>query len=270
MAISRSSSREEALTFARRLLRRLGWLPDHFAAFLIGSIASGNSDALSDIDILIVSNSLPTPEKRRAAYAQLADTRTMLGFFSRDSPILPSNVGAVDKLWIGERRVDIAFCSLHELSAYDCQHAVCIFPDQQSLPPKPPGKERASSDWSREDRLRYAFRILHVHRERYRRECERGRWMVIDLTAFLFAARDIVLVLNGHWRYSVRDPQTWSLFASATSSTPHLSVLLHDIRQLDDRLQHRQKEESMGSLILALEQLCPPSTQGIDLYDHLD
>ena len=62
----RAREREEAIRLARRYARRLAKRLGPLSAYLIGSYARGDFNQGSDIDMLIISDALPTHPLRRA------------------------------------------------------------------------------------------------------------------------------------------------------------------------------------------------------------
>jgi len=259
-------------TVARKLVRDLGWEHDpHISAvFIIGSAASGDIDALSDVDVVAVAQSIPAEAVRLSAYQRVGCKKAMIGFFRGDSPALPSNVAAVDKLWFDQLQVDISFCTKEQVRVYNFQDFKLLKPSAQVAPIQRPALLLKYSPADLEDRIRYDLRILTVHRERYDRWCKRRRWLCVDLSTFLLAARDIVLVLNGYWRYNPANPAFWKVLESAKVTVPCLSKTLEDIKELDDRVRLRKKGALLDRLIADLRRLC--SSRGISprLYDIED
>lgn len=245
-------------SLARRLLRTFGWHDDATVKgiLLVGSAATGESDALSDLDLVVISEPVPSVDTRRRLYLDAGCDRAMIGFLRGDSPVLRSNVTAIDKVWVDGLHVDIAFCREGEVAVYDHEDFVILKPDAslERLSPIRPEQDVPVDELSA--RLSYSFRVLLVHRDRYARWCERRRWLYVDIGAFLGAARDMILVLNGLLLYNAASPHVWGVMERAPITVRGLSDTLTDIRQLDDRMASERKLRLMDVLIGDIERLC--------------
>ena len=254
---------------ARELLVTFDWHNDQAVRgiLLIGSTAAGTSDADSDIDLVVIAEPIPPGHVREQTYRDAGANRAMIGFFRGDSPILRSNVAAVDKVWINGLQVDICFCDESEVRVYDRQGFVILKPCTCLKQLRPACYDPSLPTAELEARLAYSFRILLVHRDRYARWCKRRKWLFTDVSPFLLAARDMVLVLNGHVLYNSANPHFWSVMERVPIKIHGLLKAITDIKQLDDRVAFGQKLRLMDELIQDVRDLC--SSRGIRLrvYD---
>jgi hypothetical protein len=253
-----NSKQSGAIDRARYVLGRLGWLddPDILGVFIIGSVATGYNDYMSDIDLVVLADPVPSPYVRKQAYQRIGCKEAMINFFNKESAVVKANITAVDKLWIEQTQLDICFCNKDEMYVYNYQPITIIKPCDEisNLDTFDINQDILPSEI--EDRINFCFRILRIHRNRYARWCKRKRWLSIDLSFFLFCARDILLALNGYVHYNVNNPVLWTILENATISIPSLSKSLEDIKAIDDRSGSKRKLAIIDDLISELTSLC--------------
>jgi Nucleotidyltransferase domain len=255
--------------FAQRLVKDLGWEanPAIKAIFIVGSVASGHSDSMSDLDLVIVADPPPAYALRLNGYRHIGCGMAMIGFLQKNAPALDTNVTVIDKIWIDDLQIDISFCTEAEAAVYSYQPIIVLKPSVAIGGLQPAAQPAGYSPDDLERRLRYDFRILVVHRNRYNRWCRRGRWINVDLSTILLAVRDVILVLNGYWRYNMANPYFWTVLKDMAVSVPNLSQILEDIKELDDRIAFQQKLGLIDHLIADLECLCLSQHIRMCLYD---
>jgi hypothetical protein len=240
------------------LLEVFGWLKNRAigAVLLIGSTAEGIDDEASDLDVVLVSERIPSRRNRERAYAKAGCDRAMVDFLRGNAPILSSNVSAIDKVWFGGTQVDISYCLPPEVKVYSGQDCVVV-KDSGMLGSLRRARKPDLKQVSRSSaRLTYCYRILLVHRDRYARWCKRREWLLVDVSTFLSAARDMVMVLNGYKSYSSYSPALWRALENVRVKTERMWTLLTDIKALDDRVAFNEKLKRMDELIKDLEELC--------------
>jgi hypothetical protein len=236
---------------AHEFVDATGWRGDGnvLAVFIIGSVAEQRSDDASDLDLVVVNGEVPGSATRLAAYEQAGCRDVKVDFFSCQALALRCNVGAVDKLSFAAVPIDVAYCLRGHVGVYSYLNIVPLIwsddlprlPGPQSAEGVPPAEIRA--------RLDYDLRIMRVHAERYRRWSERRNWLAIDLSMFLRAARDVVLVTGGYWRYNEFNNWMWEN-ARELGANPNGAIgKMEAIKTLDDRLHHAEKAALMQGLV---------------------
>lgn len=236
---------------AHQLVDALGWRDDAnvLAVFIIGSVAERRSDAASDLDLVVVNREVPGTAARLAAYERAGCADVKADFFSSTAPALRCNVGAVDKLSYTGVPVDVAYCLRSHVGVYSYLNVVpLVWADEL---PRLPAPEPANGVSRAEikARLDYDLRIMRVHTERYRRWSERRNWLAIDLSMFLRAARDVVLVTGGYWRYNEFNNWMWESARELGAATNGAIGKMEAIKTLDDRQHHAEKAALMQGLV---------------------
>jgi hypothetical protein len=242
---------DRLVRLAERLVDALGWRddPGTLAMFIIGSVAERRSDAASDLDLVVVGKDVPGSAARSAAYDRAGCTDTKVDFFSSTAPALRCNVGAVDKLVFEGVPVDIAYCLPAHVGVYSYLRIVpLIWKDELPRLAGPEGTDGVAAAQIRA-RLDYDLRIMRVHAERYRRWSERRNWLAIDLSVFLRAARDVVLVTGGYWRYNEFNNWMWESARELGAGSNGAIGKMEAIKTLDDRLHHDEKAALMQALV---------------------
>ena len=167
-----------------------------------------------------------------------------------------SNVAAVDKVMYGNTSVDLCFCREDQVQVYAFQNIVVLKPSNiteklhSEVPAAGLGGELIA------DRITYDLRIIEVHRRRYLEHCRRADWLEIDLGLLLAAIRDLLLVLNGVWRYNGHSRTLWRRLVKAGALRGELLAAIEDIKQLDDRAQSSRKLSQIDRVIATLYELC--------------
>lgn len=252
--------------YASVLAEKLGWAADPkvSAVFIIGSAASGRWDQYSDLDLVIVTDHLAGEASRIALYRRWGGEKIMAGFFHAGPSVLHANILAVDKVVIPPVDLDFCYCSVAGAVVYAGQPMAAVknagFVERLGAAVQSGLRPEAA-------RLRYACRILVVHRQRYERWARRHNWLQIDLGPFLFAAREMLLVLGGRAGYNNADPSLWRDLAKLNPSFPEAHDWLASIKQLDDRVAAVEKMALMDRLIERLGQLCQERGFALELFD---
>jgi hypothetical protein len=253
-----NSKQSVAIDRAKDILGRLGWLddPDILGIFIIGSIATGLNDYMSDTDLVVMADPVPSPHVRKRAYQRIGCRKAMINFFNKESPVVKANITAIDKLWIEQTQIDICLCNRDEIYVYNYQPITVIKPcyEISNLDNFDVHQDILPSEI--EDRINFCLRILKIHRNRYARWCKRKRWLSIDLSFLLYCARDILLALNGYVHYNANNPVLWNIIESAPVSIPGVSKRLKDIKAMDDRSGSKRKLTIIDDLISELTSLC--------------
>lgn len=257
------------MKFAKNFILITGWdnNPMFNGIFVIGSVASKSHDFMSDLDLVVVVDHPPSESQRLSDYNRVGCRRAMIGFFQKDAFQLSSNITVVDKLWLDELQVDICFCTEREIAVYNYQPIIILKSSPVLASLQPAVRSKKIKRIMLDDRLRYNFRILEVHRNRYERWITRKSWINIDLSKFLLAVRDIILVINGYWRYNAENPYFWKVLDSLEISVPGLLKAIEDIKEMDDRISSKRKLELLDILINKLKKLCFSRGIFLNLYD---
>lgn len=255
--------------FAQNFIKMMGWYEDSdvHGVFIVGSVSAGCNDSRSDLDIVVLVDVPASDEVRLSKYQFMGCQRAMVGFFQKDASQLNSNVAVIDKIWLNKLQIDISYCTENEIAVYNHQPIIILKSSAKIEDLQPATRMEDIAPNLLEDRLKYDFRILEVHRDRYERWCTRGRWLSVDLSKLLFAVRDIVLVLNGYWEYNAANSYFWNLLGNMNDSVPGLLKTLEDIKELDDRSGFKMKLSLIDSLAADLKQLCLSRKILVQLYD---
>ncbi len=255
--------------FAKGVLNKLGWFndPDIKGIFIVGSIATGANDHMSDIDLVVIADPMPSPQFRKQAYKRIGCKEAMINFYYKDSPVVKADITAVDKLWLDQAQIDICLCSKDEIDAYNYQPITTIKPCDEisNLKNFVVNQNILPSEFK--DRINFCFRILKIHRNRYARWCGRKRWLSIDQSFFLFCVRDILLALNGYIHYNIHNPILWHIIENADISIPNITKRLEDIKSIDDRIGHQKKILIIDDVISDLAALCISKKITININD---
>jgi hypothetical protein len=257
------------MKFAKKFIMEAGWdnNPKFNGVFIIGSVASESSDSMSDLDLVVVVNQPPSEALRISDYQRVGCRKAMIGFFQKDASQLNSNVTVIDKIWLDDLQVDISFCTESEVTVYNYQPIIILKSSPVLEGFQPAVRSSKIKRAILEDRLQYDFRILEVHRTRYERWSARKSWINIDLSKLLLAVRDIVLVINGYWRYNSENPYFWKVLDTLEISVPGLLKTIEDIKEMDDRISSKQKLDLIDILINELKKLCSSRGIPLRLYD---
>ena len=180
----------------------------------------------------------------------------MLEFFHSSAPVLASNVAAIDKVTYRSTNVDLCFCDAHQVQVYAFQELIVVKPSRsiEGLGGELLGAERTAECVA--DRITYDLRIIEVHRRRYLEHCQRADWLGIDLSLVLAAIRDVLMVLNGVWRYNGHSRSLWRRLAKPGAHGNQLIAAIEDIKQLDDRVLSSRKLYQIDCVLEGLRDLC--------------
>jgi hypothetical protein len=251
------SRADSGVELAVQLAQVLGWTeePCCDGIFVTGSVAEGSDDNLSDVDLVLVVEPLPEPQ-RLNRYEDAGCTDVLVGFLTGRALAMPANITAIDKLRFRGRPFDICYCRPEEVHRYDHQANVVLRPGAATAELHGPEAVGERPRELLENRLTYALRIIAVHRNRYSKTCRRQDWLGIDLSLLLAAARDVLLVLDGQWRYNSTKRSLWEIALAAQGPNAALRPIIEDIRCLDDRTEHAKKLERLDELLDALRAAC--------------
>jgi len=253
-----SDSNEVLVARASEFLSAVGWLADAglLGAFVIGSVGAGMADELSDVDLAVVFDDIPSPAARRVAYRSAGCTAIELEFFSAHAPALASNVEAVDKLRFHDTPVDLSLCMRAQFEVYRLQAVVPLIPSNLGQDWAGATSTSSIAPHRVAARIKYDLRIAVVHTHRYQRLAARRDWMAIDTGLWFAAVRDVLVVLSGTWEYNPHDRRLWTRVADAGLLSADFERSILDVKHLDDRTESRVKVKQMEGVVAGLRALC--------------
>lgn len=255
---------------AEALVQALGYPDDDRvrAIFLVGSSASGEEDAYSDVDVMIAINTVITDEERLRQLRALGCRNIMLAIAGMDNPALPVQSQVIDKFVYQDTWFDVSYHLPHQLAFdFDC---VPLF-DKDGITPEVCDPQPVTHrDEELKARAQADLRLLHVRIHRYEKYARRQEWVGLDLSAIKNSIVDTLMVLNDQPSYNRYSSRIGRLLRDLPLQPERLEERLLDILHLDDREAWSQKLEMLHQLETDLTALCEARWGPIPMFDDED
>jgi predicted nucleotidyltransferase len=259
------TNRQVAETFARDF----GYADDERvrAVYIVGSIASGQGDAYSDVDMLVAVDALIPDDERLHRLRTIGCRNIMLAIAGVDNPALPVQSQVIDKFVFHDVWFDVSYHLPHQLE-YWFDHVTLL--DKDELTPHLHAHHRTYSEADLEARVQADLRLLHARIHRYDKYVRRGEWVGLDLGAIKNLLVDLVMVLNDRPNYNRYSSRISQLLRDVPIKPGHFCQDLLDVLHLDNREVWAQKIEMLRRLEADLTTLCEARWGPIAMYDDED
>jgi predicted nucleotidyltransferase len=259
------TNRRVAETFARDF----GYADDERvrAVYIVGSIASGEGDAYSDVDMLVAVNALISDDERLQRLRAIGCRNIMLTIAGVDNPALPVQSQVIDKFVFHDVWFDVSYHLPHQLE-YWFDHVTLL--DKDELTPHLHAHHRTHSDAELKTRVQANLRLLHARIHRYDKYVRRNEWVGLDLGAIKNLLVDLVMVLNDRPNYNRYSSRISQLLRDVPIKPEHFDQDLLDILHLDNREAWARKVEMLRQLENDLAALCEARWGSIAMYDDED
>ncbi len=251
---------------AEAFIQESGYVDDERvrAIFIIGSSASGEDDAYSDLDMLIAVNE-PIPDDERLERLRNAGCRKIiLSIAGVDNLAFPVASQVIDKFVYRDVWFDVS-CHLPHQLEFCFDHLTLV--DKDNLTPRLCQLDRVYSDAELKARARADLRLLHARIIRYEKYVRRKEWIGLDLTVAKNLTVDLVMVLNDHPNYNRHSSRISQLLRDLPVKPERFDRDLLDILHLDNRETWPRKIEMMRRLEAELTALCEARWGPIAMFD---
>jgi predicted nucleotidyltransferase len=251
---------------AQAFIDALGYAEDERvrAVYLVGSSASGENDAYSDVDVMVVVDEIIPDAERLRALQAIGGRNIMLVIAGAENPALPVQSQVIDKLIFRDTWFDVSYHLPHQLE-FSFDYVVLL--DKDNLTPH---LAMVNDDYTEEDLLERAqadLRLLHVRIYRYDKYARREEWVGIDVSAIKNAIVDLLMVLNDQPHYNRHSSRLSQLLDDQPVKPENLERDLLDILHLDNRTAWAHKVDLMGRLEADLAALCEARWGAIPMFD---
>jgi len=253
---------------AEAFVQALGYVDDERvrAVFIVGSSASGEEDAYSDVDMMVVVNTLIPDDERLKRLRATGCRNIMLAIAGVENPALPVQSQVIDKLVFRDTWFDVSYHLPHQLEF--CFDYVMLV-DKDDLTPRlrAPNQIQVYSDAELKTRAQSDLRLLHARIYRYEKYVRRREWVGLDLSAIKNLIVDLLMVLNDHPNYNRHASRISQLLRDLSIKPEHFDQDLLDILHLDNREVWSRKIEMMRHLEAELTALCEARWGPIAMFD---
>ncbi|HEV59142.1 MAG TPA: nucleotidyltransferase domain-containing protein [Phycisphaerales bacterium] len=252
---------------ARSFIRESGYAADERvrAIFLIGSSASGEDDAYSDIDMLMVVSEPISDEERLATLQRIGCRKIMLAIAGVDNPAFPVASQVIDKFVYRGVWFDVS-CHLPHQMGFCFDHEPLIDKDDLTAQLCRPD-ETVYTDEEMMERVRANLRLLHARIYRYDKYLRRREWVGLDLKVIKNLIVDVMMVWNERPNYNRHASRPTHMLRSLAVKPPEFEQTFLDILHLDNRIHGPYKlgllREMEGQLIALYEERWGP----MQMYD---
>jgi hypothetical protein len=234
------------------------------AVFVVGSRASGDEDAYSDVDMMVVVDTLIPDEERLERLRAIGCRNIMLAIAGADNPALPVQSQVIDKFVFRDVWFDVSYHLPHQLGfAFD--HVTLV--DKDDLTPRLSGPTDAYSEEDLKVRAQADLRLLNVRIYRYEKYARRREWVGLDLSAIKNSIVDVVMVLNGRPNYNRHSSRVSELLQEVPVKPEHFERDLLDILHLDNREFWSRKIDLLRRMEADLVALCEDRWGSIAMFD---
>jgi hypothetical protein len=237
------------------------------AVFIVGSSASGDEDTYSDVDMMVVVNTLIPDEERLEILRGIGCRNIMLVIAGMDNPALPVQSQVIDKFIFHNTWFDVSYHLPHQLG-FSFDHMTLV--DKDGLTSRLGQPDQAYSEADLKARVQADLRLLHVRIYRYEKYVRRGEWVGLDLTAIKNAIVDVVMVLNDQPDYNRYSSRISQLLRDLLVKPEHFERDLLNILHLDNREAWRRKIEMLRRMEAELTALCEARWGPIAMFDDED
>lgn len=254
---------------AEALVRALGYVDDRRvrAVFIVGSVASGQGDAYSDIDMLVAVRTLIPDDERLKRLRAIGCRNIMLCIAGATNPALPVQSQVIDKFVFDDIWFDVSYHMPHQLE-FCFDHVMLV--DKDDLTSQLCTADQELSEAALKARAQADLRLLHARIYRYEKYARRGEWVGLDLCAIKNLVVDLVMVLNAQPNYNRHSSRMSQLLWDATVKPKHFERDLLDVLHLDNRETWLRKTEMLHRLESDLMALCEARWGPIAMFDDED
>lgn len=234
------------------------------AVLLIGSRASGQGDAYSDVDILVVVSDILSDDERLAEMLEIGCHDIMLTIAGLGNPALPVQSQIIDKFIFRETWFDVSY-NLPDQLGYCFDYITLL--DKDGLANQLHNCGQAYQEAALKSRVQSNLRLLYVRIHRYEKYARRGEWIGIDLAAINNSIVDILMVLNGRPDYNRHSSRISQMLRELPVKPDNFEDVFLDVLHLDNRVSWERKVEMMHELADALHVLCEIRWGPMDMID---
>jgi len=254
------------LELAKDFIHASGYADDKRvrAIYLVGSSATGDEDAYSDADMMIVTEEMIGAKERLERLQDLGCENIMLAIAGVDNPALPVESQVIDKFVFRDTYFDLSFHLPHQLEF--CFDYVTLV-DKEDLTPELCAIGEAGTKGDLKTRVQANLRLLHVRIYRYVKYVRRSEWIGLDLSAIKNAIVDVVMVLNDQPNYNRHSSHISEQLAALPTKPPRFEARMADILHLDDREHWERKLELMRQMESELTELAEAKFGPIAMFD---
>ncbi len=251
---------------AEDFVRAFGYVDDERvrAVFLVGSSASGEGDAYSDVDVMVVVNTVIPDDERLERLRAIGCRNIMLAIAGVDNPALPVQSQVIDKFIFRDTWFDVSYHLPYQLRFY-FDYVTLV--DKDELAPRLRKTRQVYSDADLKARVQADLRLLHARIYRYEKYVRRGEWVGLDLSAIKNLIVDLVMVLNDQPNYNRHSSRMSRLLRDLPVKPEHFEQDLLDILHLDNREAWPRKIEMLHRLEADLMALCEARWGPIAMFD---
>jgi len=239
------------------------------AVFIVGSTASREEDAYSDMDLMAIVNAVIPDDERLERLRAIGCRNIMLAIAGVDNPALPVQSQVIDKFVFRDVWFDVSYHLPHQLGF--CFDYVPLV-DKDNLTPRlrAPDQIQIYSEAELKARVQADLRLLHVRIYRYEKYVRRKEWVGLDLNAIKNSIVDLVMVLNDHPNYNRHSSHISQLLRDLPVKPEHFDRDLLDILHLDNREAWPRKVEVLSRMEAELTRLCEARWGPIAMFDDED
>ncbi len=250
----------------REFLSQMGYLEDDRvrAVFIIGSSATGQGDAYSDIDVMIVVSEFISNKERLERLRAAGCHNIMLEIAGVHNPAMPVESQVIDKFVYQDIWFDVSYHSPHQLQF--CFDYIPVM-DKDGLEAKLCSHGELPGEQDLKARAQADLRLLHARIIRYKKYALREEWIGIDTSVIKNLLVDVVMLLNDHPDYNRFSSRITSLLRGLPVKPSHFEERLSDLLHLDDRAEWARKLEILQALEEELTSLCVERWGPISMYD---
>jgi predicted nucleotidyltransferase len=254
---------------AEVLVQALGYADDERvrAVFIVGSVASGQGDAYSDVDMLVAVDTLILDDERLERLRAIGCRNIMLSIAGMANPALPVQSQVIDKFVFRDIWFDVSYHLPHQLEF--CFDYVTLV-DKDDLAAELCASSQEYSDAALKARARADLRLLHARIYRYEKYARRREWVGMDLSAIKNLIVDLVMVLNDRPNYNRHSSRMGQLLGELPVKPEHFDRDLLDILHLDNREAWPRKVEMLRRLETDLTALGEARWGPIAMFDDRD
>jgi predicted nucleotidyltransferase len=251
---------------AEALVRALGYFEDDRvrAIFLVGSSASGEEDAYSDVDVMVAVSDVIADGERLQRLRAAGCHNIMLAIAGVDNPALPVQSQVIDKFVFRDVWFDVSYHLPNQLEF--CFDYVPLL-DRDNLTPYLCAPGQHYNEKALKARVQADLRLLHARIHRYEKYAYRREWVGLDLSAIKNLVVDILMVLNDQPNYNRYFSRMSQLLHGLPLKPENFERDFLDILRLDDREAWQRKVDMMRRLQGDLTALCEARWGPIAMFD---
>lgn len=234
------------------------------AVFMVGSSASGDEDTYSDVDMMVVVDSLIPDDERLQTLQAIGCHKIMLVIAGADNPALPVESQVIDKFVFHGTWFDVSYHLPNQLG-FTFDYVTLV--DKDDLTPRLRKSDQSHSEAALKARAQADLRLLHVRITRYEKYVRRGEWIGLDLTAIKNSIVDLLMILNDQPSYNRHSSRISQLLRDLPVKPAHFDQDIVDILHLDNRDAWSRKVEMLHRMEAELTALCEARWGPITMFD---